>query len=186
METIASTVKSGHSVNGIKTDVTIRRFTWIATWFVVLLIPTYGKVTTSNMTEKTFFWPWMILIRFKPTENFQSDQYTVVAFPWSILLFIPFLYVLKLSWELSKSSDERVLKSTYIVLISLIQIGLIAITYSSQDPTISEDKSVWYIPQIILIILHAILAGIWFSEESRISLERGRAKRENEEITEEG
>jgi hypothetical protein len=62
---------------------------------------------------------------------------------------------------------------------------LIVITYSSQDPTISEDKSVWYIPQIILIIWHAILAGIWFSEESRVSLERGRAKRENEEITKE-
>lgn len=168
------------SVDGIKTDTTLRKIIWIATWFVVLLIPAYGKVTSNNMTEKTFFWPWMILIRFTPVENYQSDQYTVVAFPWSILLFIPFLYILKLSWELSKSSEDRVLKSTYIVLISLIQIGLIAIAYSSQDPTVSEDKSVWYVPQIILILLHAFLAGIWFFEESKVALEHGKVKRENE------
>ena len=73
------------------------------------------------------------------------------------------------------------MKASFIVITSLIQIGLIAMSFSSQDPRVSEDKSVLYIPQLILFFVFAVLAVIWFYEETQVSLTQARLKKERSE-----
>ncbi|MHA2253419.1 MAG: hypothetical protein ACXAD7_23885 [Candidatus Kariarchaeaceae archaeon] len=169
----------------IKPDEKLRKYIMIVTWFVVLFVPTYSKVTTYSswgpIDETTFFWPWMILTHLQPTSEYSTDQYTVIAFPWSFILFIPFYYILKLSYELSKDNKERVVKASLIVITSLVQIGLIYMSFSSQGPYDPEEKKVLYIPQLILFFVFALLAVMWFYEETQVSLTQARLKKERSE-----
>ncbi len=160
-----------------------RKFVAIVTWIVIVCIPAYSLTITPTgktddiyhtaivIEEKTFLWPWMILTKYTIPVGYDSaNQYAVVAFPWSFILFIPFLYALKASWHLYTSNDDKALNSGYIILASIVQLFLIFMTYRSQttDPSeaaSNETVTVYYIPQIALIIFHGIIGFRWYAEE---------------------
>ena len=138
----------------------------IFTWMTVLFIPTYSVTESLKegiiMREETYFWPWMILIRFMPSQPHTSVQYSVVAFPWSYILFIPFIYILRASWTIwvEKNEIEKIVIN--IAIAAIIQIVILHMTFLSQDfsretGVEEETITVYYVPQIILIFIYSTL-----------------------------
>lgn len=112
------------------------------------------------MRETTLFWPWMILTRYTPSHPHNDIQYSVVAFPWSFILFIPFLYVLKASWDIYFDNQNTQQKIVTVIVMSIIQIIILYATFWSQDfktknRVESESLKVYFIPQILLIIIYS-------------------------------
>lgn len=159
-----------------------RKFVAIVTWIVIVLIPTYSLTITPTskvddlnhsglvLKEKTFLWPWMIITKYSAPVFYSANQYAVVAFPWSFILFIPFLYALKASWNLYSGNDNKALNSGYIMIASIVQLFLIYMTYQSQTTKPSEAASnevvtVYFIPQLFLLIFHGIIGFRWYIEE---------------------
>ena len=122
-------VVDNHS-NQENLDNEFRKIAALVTWIVILLVPAYS-VTTSQFShfgpikERSFLWPWMILTQYTPSTSYEADQYAVVAFPWSFILFIPFFYALKAAWELYISNEQKAIKSGYIIIASIVQLFLI-------------------------------------------------------------
>ena len=160
-------------------DEGFRKIVAIVTWIVIILIPTYSVTLTRStgdgihpgiyitMREKSFLFPWMILTRYTPSVVYDADQFAVVAFPWSFILFIPFLYALRASWQIYSTNEQKALNSAYIIIASIVQLFLIFMTYQSQTSKAAniETISVYYIPQIMLIVLHSIIGFRWYVEE---------------------
>ncbi|MHA2028197.1 MAG: hypothetical protein ACW99A_11140 [Candidatus Kariarchaeaceae archaeon] len=146
------------------------------TWFVIIFIPAYS-VTDTNLkyygpiTEKAYIWPWMILTHYTPRDIYTSDQYAVVGFPWSIIIFIPFIYAIKSTWQIYISNENRAMHSAQIAVASVIQYFLLFMTFKSQstdETVVTEEVSKYLIPQIILIVLHGFFASKWFYESINI------------------
>jgi hypothetical protein len=143
----------------------IQRIITFFTWIVVLFIPTYSKVSTfsrsgGKIEETTYFWPWMILFRLQPIADFQSDQYLVLSFPWSFLIFIPFLLILKYSLRLTKDSKYQLLTSVSILVLSVVQMIVIRLLFPPQnldDVVRSDEITIYYIPQLIIISIFSII-----------------------------
>lgn len=153
-------------------DKRLRMSVAIITWLTIIFVPIYSKTITGQsfhetITEESFIWPWMVLTRYTPQGSYNADQIAVVAFPWSFIMFIPFFYALKFTWNLYNSNEDRTMNSVKIVIASIIQYFLIFITYKSQDPSISDDETVtaYFFPQVILIIIHGILSINWFIKD---------------------
>ena len=151
-------------------DKRLRRSVAIITWFIILFVPVYSKTETAlryygPITEKSYLLPWIILTRYTPRDIFDSDQIAVVSFPWSFILFIPFFYAFKSAWMLYQSNENRIINSAQIVLASVVQYFLIFMTFKSQDDNTPEKLTIYFIPQILLIILHGVLSINWFITE---------------------
>ncbi|MCE7734879.1 MAG: hypothetical protein GPJ54_08390 [Candidatus Heimdallarchaeota archaeon] len=151
-------------------DKGLRKSVAFITWFIILFVPVYSKTETSlryygPITEKSYLLPWMIITQYTPKDIFNSDQIAVVSFPWSFILFIPFFYAFKSAWMLYQSNEDRINHSTQIVLASFVQYFLIFMTFKSQDDDTPEKLTTYFIPQILLIIIHGVLALNWFIDE---------------------
>ncbi|OLS20155.1 MAG: hypothetical protein HeimC2_38450 [Candidatus Heimdallarchaeota archaeon LC_2] len=154
-----------------------RKIVALITWIIILLIPAYSVTNTesghfNSIKEKTFLWPWMILTQYTPSSGYNADQYAVVAFPWSFILFIPFLYALRTSWELYSNDEQKAIKSGFILVASIVQLFLISMTYKSQSPDAFETISIYYIPQLILIVFHGIIGFRWYTDELKQTQKR--------------
>lgn len=166
----------------IDDDSKTRKVVALLSWITVLFVPTYAVVITSNnygpLTETTYMWPWMVLIHLVPKEAFVSDQFVVAGFPWTFIYFLPFLYIIKLNWELYNSNEDRMKKTAFSAVAAAIQIGIIAMTFESQSPFITEEKNVYYIPQIILLVIHLVFTVIWYFEEMQAAMQVSKLKKE--------
>jgi hypothetical protein len=134
-------------------DKGLRRGVAIVTWIIILFIPVYSKTVTylgiyGPITEKTYIWPWMILTHYTLRDIYASDQYAVVAFPWSFILFIPFLYAFKSAWMVYKSNEQRIINSAQIIIASMVQYFLILMTFKSQNSDTPETVTTYYVPQL--------------------------------------
>ncbi len=164
-----------------------RKIIAIFSWITVLLVPTYATVFTTNlhgiMTETSFMWPWMILIHMVPNEAHVSDQFVVSGFPWTFIYFLPFLYIIKLNWNLYNANKNEIKRTAFLTLAALIQIGIIAISFESQeqDPFVNEAKNVYYIPQLIIIEIHLIYSVIWYYKEMRVAMKGSELMKEQGE-----
>lgn len=154
-------------------DARLRKSVAFITWFVIIFVPAYSVVHTklikhpyTETDEKTFLWPWMILTKYSPIEYGGSEQYAVVTFPWSFILFIPFFYAFKSAWMLYQSNENRIVNSAQIVLASIVQYFLIFMVFKSQDDDIAQENlTIYFIPQILLIIIHSVLTLNWYITE---------------------
>ncbi len=170
----------------IDDDTKTRKIIAIMSWITVLIIPTYAVVVTNSshgpLDETTFMWPWMVLIHMVPKEAFVSDQFVVSGFPWTFIYFLPFLYVIKLNWELFNSNEDRMKKTAFSALAAVIQIGVIAMTFESQSPPtttfVREIKTIYYIPQILLLAIHVSFTVIWYFEEMQAALQVSKLKKD--------
>ena len=79
------------------------------------------------------------------------------------------------------SYEEKVIKSSFIILASVIQIALIGMTQQSQDVDFvasgGEDVSIYYIPQLAIIALHGYFASKWYYSETKEILLKSKQKR---------
>ncbi len=168
----------------IDDDSKSRKIIAIMSWIVVLLVPTYAVVVTTNfygpLDETTFMWPWMVLVHMVPKEIFVSDQFVVSGFPWTFIYFLPFLYIIKLNWELFNSGEDRMKKTAFSALAAVIQIGIIAMTFESQSTTsyVREIKNIYYIPQIMILAIHLTFTVIWYFEEMQAAMQVSKLKKE--------
>ncbi|MDH5401336.1 MAG: hypothetical protein OEY49_02495 [Candidatus Heimdallarchaeota archaeon] len=142
---------------------------FLVTSIIVLLIPTIAKIQSSygSMVEMLYYFPWMLLIRFTPNSDFNSDQYTIISFPWSFIIFIPFFYVIYLSYQLRNPGEDKMEKAIYVILASLIQIIVIYVTFLSQYISVQEERSVYYIPELLIIFIYLYRVYVWFIEETK-------------------
>ena len=166
----------------IDDDQKTRKVVALLSWIIVLFVPTYAVVITSNnygpLTETTYMWPWMVLVHLVPKKTFVSDQFVVSGFPWTFVYFLPFLYIIKLNWELYNSSEDRMKKIAFSAVATAIQVGIIAMTFESQSPLVNEEKTIYYIPQIILLVMHLTLSVIWYFEEIQAAMQVSKLKKE--------
>ena len=168
----------------IEDDSKTRKIIAVISWITVLFVPTYAVVITNNgygpLSETSFMWPWMVLVHIVPKEVFVSDQFVVSGFPWTFIYFLPFLYVIKLNWELYNSTEDRMKKTAFTALAAVIQIGIIAMTFESQSISIyvSEIKTIYYIPQIVLLVIHLTFTVIWYFEEMQAAMQVSKLKKE--------
>jgi hypothetical protein len=168
----------------IEDDTKIRKIIALVSWVIVLLVPTYAVVVTNNyygpLTETSFMWPWMVLIHLVPKEEFVSDQFVVSGFPWTFIYFLPFIYIIKLNWELYNSNKDRMKKTAFTALAAVIQIAIIAMTFESQSTAsfVRETKNIYYIPQLTLLLVHLTFTVIWYFEEMQAAMQVSKLKKE--------
>ncbi len=136
-----------------------RKIIAVGTILVGLFIPTISNVTIGIghygvFTERTYYWPWLILIR-KTTEAYTADQWVVSGFPVSIIIFIPFMYMFKYSIAIYRSDDKIINNSALIAFTAFLQMAIIFIMSKSQQINREELVSIKYYPQWIIIVFHA-------------------------------
>ena len=153
---------------------------------VILLIPTIGTTNTTThftlLKEKSFFWPWLIILRFSPNiKVFVTDQYNFITVPWSLFIFIPFIYALYHSYKLFLDDSSKMNRVGYIAIASLIQLILIWLTFQSQAPDVIETFRVLYLPEWILILVMGGFFVRWYLEENDKALQRSAEKRKAKE-----
>lgn len=149
--------------NEVLTPKSIHRLYPLLTMIIVIFIPTYSNTHTvtrnGRIRERSFQWPWMIITRYTPNSEYNADQLDVVAFPWSFILFMPFLYVLYQSWEMYISPKFEVMRSIKIILAAFGQGLILYMVSKSQDmdEVISESVTIYYVPHILVILIHGTL-----------------------------
>ncbi|MFV2015494.1 MAG: hypothetical protein ACC656_08715, partial [Candidatus Heimdallarchaeota archaeon] len=137
-----------------------------STWLIVLFVPTYSVTETLKegrfIREVAYLLPWMILTRYTPNQSFNSDQYSVVAFPWSLIQFIPFLYVLRAAWRIYENKLNDRGNVTIVIVSAFIQIIVLYLTYLSQDFSKEsgvdyESVKIYFLPQLLLITIYTLI-----------------------------
>ena len=115
------------------------------------------------IVETTYLWPWLILVRLQPVENsFQTDMYNYVLPPWSLMIFIPFLICLRYCYKQFNNQDQKEKLAGIITLVAFIQMALIWLTYQSQEPFVVEKITMFYIPELLIILLQGFFGVSWY------------------------
>ncbi len=154
---------------------------------IVLTVPTISFVTTSrfhNISETSFMWPWMVVIRLQPSSYFESDLYNFILPPWTLIVYLPFLFLLKACFTQFRGEEFKAKTSGTIVLLALLQIFVIWMLFQSQDPsdlTITEERTIYYLPQLAILILQGVYTVRTYFEETQRALSRSSAKKVIEE-----
>ncbi|MCY3411111.1 MAG: hypothetical protein INQ03_05665 [Candidatus Heimdallarchaeota archaeon] len=130
--------------------------------FIILFIPTFSKVITNtsssigHIVESTWYWPWLTLIHKVPSDRYLADQWIASGLPWSIIVFFPFFYALRACYQMYMNEEKSTLKSLIISVAALGQLIIIFVMSKSQPDYINEEVSIYYIPQLALMVINVL------------------------------
>ena len=138
----------------------------VFTALVVLVVPTIGITVTDrvlSITETTLMWPWMILVRLQPDSPLlRADMYNFVLPPFSLLIFIPFLFALRYAYTQFRGGERKELTAGKIALMALVQMLLIFVVYASQELGVREDNTIYFIPQLLVLLVQGGFGVRWY------------------------
>lgn len=151
-------------------DSKLRKGVSILTWIIIFFVPTYGFTITrssqeAQIEETIYMLPWIIVIHHLPQSNYVSDQFSIISFPWSFVLFLPFFYIAQQSLELYRSDKKQTENAMYILIAAIIQLGILNMTFKSQEIGITEEVTTRFIPQLLIIVIYLLLTVIWYSQK---------------------
>lgn len=150
-------------------DSKLRKGVSILTWIIIFFVPTYGFTVTRSsqgvIKETIYMLPWIIVIHHLPESNYVSDQFSIISFPWSFVLFLPSFYIAQQSWELYRSDKKQTENAMYILIAAIIQLGILNMTFKSQEIGIPEEVTTRFIPQLLIIVIYLLLTVIWYSQK---------------------
>lgn len=133
----------------------------VITLVIIFFIPTVTltfTVTNHTIWETAFYFPWLILIHFRPDSYFLTDQYHIIGFPLPYLLAFPLWWAAYQAVKLLKSGEEQSHFRYKIVIGTMAHLVIIGILLLSQDKDADnfryERIYPLFIPQLLILILY--------------------------------
>ena len=153
--------------------------------FIIILVPTVGInriLGYYRVLESSYFWPWLILIRYQPNNAaFATDMYHFVLPPWSLFVHLPFLFALRYLYDQFNSYGKKERNAGLIAILSLVQMFIIWVAYQSQEPDIMENYRLIFLPELLLLFIQGYFGVKWYMEKTRSALEKSKQRRMAEE-----
>lgn len=166
-----------------KVPKTLRNYLSIGSVLVSIIIPTVSRVYTNNyksdyvLEETTYYWPWMVLTHKIPPSIYFADQWYISGFPWTLLLFLPTLYMYKYCLNLYNSSERFQFNTLMIATMAFFQIIVIYVMSKSQQQYVLEDVHLYFIPQLIIMAVNGYLSWDDFYSNYQKKLETAKNKK---------